>query len=95
MIECLSHRLRHPVSQGRPDRPVVVVELFLKVILIYIYDALKPRDLRVVCPFRVHPTRLSLDPSKLILVVSSLDVLVTTTSADIGSSTPVFLLCRR
>ena len=51
MIECLSYRLRHPVSQGRPDRPVVIVELFLEVVLIYVRDALKLRDLRVVCPF--------------------------------------------
>ncbi len=95
MIECLSHRLRHPVSQGRPDWPVVVVELFLEVVLVCVRDVLKPRDLRVVCPLRVHPTRLSLDLSKLVLVVSSLDVLVTATSADIGPGTPVLLLCRR
>ncbi len=95
MIECLSHRLRHPISQGRPDRPVVVVELFLEVVLAYVRDALKPRDLRVVRPLRVHPTCLSLDLSKLVLVVSSLDVLVTTISADIGPGTLVLLLCRR
>ncbi len=95
MIECLSHRLRHPISQGRPDWPIVIVELLLKVVLIYIRDILKLRDLRMVCPLRVHPTRLSLDLSKLVFVVSSLDVLVTTTSANIGPSTLVFLLYRR
>ena len=95
MIEYLSHQLRHPVGQGRPDRPVVVVELFLEVVLTYVCDTLKPRDLRVVRPLRVHPTRLSFDLSKLVLVVSSLDVLVTITSANMGPSTPVLLLYRR
>ncbi len=71
---------------------MVIVKLLLKIVLIYVYDTLKPKDLRVVRPLRVHPTRFSLDLSKLILVVSSLDVLVTTTSANIGLSTLVFLL---
>ncbi len=92
MIECLSHWLRHPISQGRPNRPVVIVELFLKVVLAYVYNALKLRDLRVVRPLKVHPTRLSLDLSKPIFIVSSLDILITTTSANIGPSTLVFLL---
>ena len=56
-------------------------------------DALKAKDLYVVCPLRVYPTRLSLDLSKLVLVVSSLDVLVTATSANIGPSALVLLLC--
>ncbi len=95
MIECLSYRLRHPVGQSRPNRPIVVVKLLLEVVLIYMRDALKPRDLRVVCPLRVHLAYLSLDLSKLILIVSSLDVLVTTTSANMGPSALVLLLCRR
>ncbi len=93
MIECLSHRLRHPVSQGRPDRLVVVVELLLEVVLIYVRDALKPRDLRVVCSLRVYPTRFSLDLSKPVFVVSGLDVLITATNADVYPSVLVFLLC--
>ena len=95
MIECLSHWLRHPVGQGRPNRPIVIVKLLLEVVLAYVRDTLKPRDLRVVRPLKVHPTRLSLDLSKPVFVVSSLDVLVTTTSADMGPGVLVLLLCRR
>ncbi len=95
MIECLLHWLKHPVSQGRPNQLIVVVELLLKVVLACVRDALKPRDLRVVRPLRVHPARLFLDLSKLVLVVSSLNVLVTATSADIGPSTLVLLLYRK
>ncbi len=72
---------------------MVVVKLLLEVVLVYVRDVLKLRDLRVVCPLRVHPACLSFDLSKLVLVVSSLDVLVTTTSANIGLSTLVLLLC--
>ncbi len=95
MIECLSYRLRHPISQGRLDRLVVIVELFLEVVLVYVRDALKPKDLRVVRPLRVHLACLSFDLPKLALVVLSLDVLITTTSANIGPSTLVLLLYRR
>ena len=94
MIEYLSYRLKHPVSQGRPDRPVIIVELLLKVVFIYVCDTLKLRDLYVVCPLRVHLARFSLDLSKPVFVVSSLDVLITTTSADVCPSVLVFLLCR-
>ena len=55
-------------------------------------DVLKLRDLRVVYPLKVHLTRLSFNLSKLVFVVSSLDVLIATTSANIGSSILVFLL---
>ncbi len=58
-------------------------------------NALEPKDLYIVRPLKVYPTRLSLDLSKLILIVSSLNVLVTTTSADIGPSTLVLLLYQR
>ncbi len=58
-------------------------------------DTLKLKDLYVVCPLRVYLTYLSLDLSKLILVVSSLDVLITTTSANISLSTLVLLLYQR
>ncbi len=95
MIECLSHRLRHLVSQGRLNRPMVIVELFLEVVLVYMYNALKLKDLRVVCPFKVYLARLSLNLSKLVFVVLDLDVFVTTTSANIGPSMLVLLLCQR
>ncbi len=70
---------------------MVIVELLLEVVLIRVCDVLKPKDLRIVCPLEVYPIRLSLDLSKLVFVVSGLDVLITTTSANIGSSTLVFL----
>ena len=71
---------------------MIVVELLLKVVLIYMRNALKLRDLRIVCPLRVHLARFSLNLSKPILVVSSLNVLITTTSANIYPSVLVFLL---
>ena len=71
---------------------MVVVELLLKIVLIYIRDILKLKDLYIVCPFRVHLIRLSFNLSKLVFIVSSLDVLVTTTSANVCSSVLVFLL---
>ncbi len=74
---------------------MVVVKLLFKVVLVYMRDALKLKDLCVVCPLRVHLARLSLDLSKLILIVLSLDVLVTTTNANIGPSALVLLLYRR
>ncbi len=74
---------------------MVIVELLLEVVLIRVCNTLKLRDLHVVCPLGVHPIRLSLDLSKLVFIVSGLDVLITTTSADIGSSTLVFLLYQR
>ena len=74
---------------------MVIVELLFKVILIYVCDALKLKDLYVVCPLRVYSTCFSLDLSKLIFIVSSLDILITTTSADIGLSTLVLLLYQR
>ena len=49
----------------------------------------------MVCPLRVYLARLSLDLSKPVFIVSSLDVLITTTSANIGLSTLVLLLCQR
>ncbi len=55
-------------------------------------NVLKLRDLRVVRSLKVHLARLSLNLSKLILVVSSLNVLVIATSADIGPSALVLLL---
>ena len=58
-------------------------------------DALKLKDLRVVRPLRVHPTHFSLNLLKPIFVVLSLNVLITTTSANIGPSTLVFLLYQR
>ncbi len=74
---------------------MIIVELLLKVVLIYVYDTLKLRDLRVVYPLRVHPTYLSFDLSKLVFVVLDLDVLIATTSANIGPSTLVLLLYQR
>ncbi len=71
---------------------MVVVELFLEVVFVYMCDTLKLKDLYVVCPLRVYLACLSFDLSKPIFVVSSLDVFITTTSADIGLSTLVFLL---
>ena len=71
---------------------MIIVEFLLKIVLIYVYNALKLKDLRVVCPLKVYLTRFSLNLSKPVFVVLSLDVLVTTTSANVCSSVLVFLL---
>ncbi len=72
---------------------MIIVELLLKVVFIYVRDALKPKDLYVVCSLRVHLMRFPLDLSKPVFVVSSLNVLITTTSANVCPSVLVFLLC--
>ena len=64
-------------------------------VFIYVYDVLKLRDLCVVCPLKVYLACLSFNLSKLVFIVSSLNVLVTITSADIGSSALVLLLYRK
>ena len=56
------------------------------------YDALKLKNLHVVCPFKVHLIRFSLNLSKPIFIILSLNIFITTTSANISSSTLVFLL---
>ena len=71
---------------------MVIVELLLKVVLVYVCDILKLKDLRIVCSLRVHLVYLFLNLSKLIFIVSSLDILITATSANIGSSALVLLL---
>ncbi len=71
---------------------MIIVELLLKVVLVYMRNTLKLKDLYVVCPLKVHPTRFFLDLSKPIFIVSSLDVLITITSANICPSVLVFLL---
>ncbi len=48
----------------------------------------------MIRPFRVHLICLSFDLSKLVFIVLGLNVLVTTTSANIGPSTLVLLLCQ-
>ncbi len=73
---------------------MIIVELLFEVVFICIYDVLKLRDLCVVCPLRVYLARFSLDLSKPVFVVSSLNVFVTTTSADVCLSVLVFLLCQ-
>ncbi len=71
---------------------MIIVELLLEVVLVYVYNVLKPKDLRVVCSLRVHLACFSLDLSKPIFIVSSFDVLVTITSANVCPSVLVFLL---
>ncbi len=73
---------------------MVIVELLLEVVLVCVCDVLELRDLCIVRPFGVYPACFSLDLSKLVLVVSSHDVLVSETSADIGPSTLVVLPTR-
>ncbi len=70
---------------------MIIVELLLEVVLAYVRNALELRDLRIVRPLRVHLAHFSLDLPKLILVVSSLNVLVTTTSANVCPNILVFL----
>ncbi len=71
---------------------MVIVELLFKVVLARICDALKLKDLHIVCPLRVYLARLSFDLSKLVFVVLGLDVFITTTSANIGSNALILLL---
>ena len=73
---------------------MIVVELLLKVVLIYVCNVLKLKNLRIVYTFRVHPAYLSLDLLKPIFIVSSHNVFVPKTNADIGLSTLVVLLTR-
>ncbi len=95
VVKDLMHQLRHPVSRVLPNWPVVVIILFLKVVLVYICDALELGNLYIVLLSQIELYSFS---SCCLLEYSSkpcfLDVAVTVSSADIGSLLLVFLLYR-
>ncbi len=74
---------------------VVIVELLLKIVLIYVCYTLELQDLDIVYPLEVYPLGLFYNLSELKLIVQVLYILITTTSANISLSILVSLLSYR
>ncbi len=95
IVKHLTHWLRYLVGEVLPFWPVVIIILFLKVVLVYIYDALELGNLYMVLLSWIELCGFSFC---CLLKRGSkpcfLNVVVAISSANVGSLLLVFLLSR-